>query len=74
MDPRHEQLCKIAYRLWEERGCPEGSPEIDWRHAEEEFAEEESPGQTRDGAEPSGYSVHAGQEPTKPRVGRGAKP
>jgi hypothetical protein len=74
MDPRHEQLCKIAYRLWEERGCPEGSPEIDWRRAEEEFAGEESPGQTRDGAEPSGHSVRAGQEPAKPRVGHGAKP
>ncbi len=24
----------LAYRLWEERGCPVGSPEQDWLEAE----------------------------------------
>jgi hypothetical protein len=26
---------KLAYNLWCKRGCPVGSPEIDWRDAEE---------------------------------------
>ena len=26
-----------AYELWQERGCPIGSPETDWLRAEEEL-------------------------------------
>jgi hypothetical protein len=33
---RHEQIEKQAYRLWEERGRPWGSPEDDWLRAERE--------------------------------------
>ena len=33
----HEQIAERAYRLWCERGCPHGSPEIDWFRAEEEL-------------------------------------
>ncbi len=28
---------KLAYRFWEERGRPFGSPEVDWFQAEREF-------------------------------------
>jgi hypothetical protein len=31
---RHEEIAKLAYQLWERRGRPVGSPEIDWRAAE----------------------------------------
>ena len=31
----HDDLCKTAYRFWQERGCPDGSPEVDWQRAEE---------------------------------------
>jgi hypothetical protein len=31
--PTQEQLASIAYRLWQQRGCPEGSPEVDWHRA-----------------------------------------
>ena len=31
---------KLAYRFWEERGCPLGSPEEDWLKAEREFDRE----------------------------------
>ena len=31
---RHEFVAKVAYRLWEERGRPFGSPEVDWFAAE----------------------------------------
>ena len=29
----HDQIAALAYRLWQERGGPEGSPEIDWLDA-----------------------------------------
>jgi hypothetical protein len=27
---RHDEIAKLAYELWERRGHPLGSPEIDW--------------------------------------------
>jgi Protein of unknown function (DUF2934) len=32
---QQESVSQLAYRLWEERGRPEGSPEYDWFLAEE---------------------------------------
>jgi hypothetical protein len=32
-----ENLEKLAYGLWQERGCPYGSPEVDWLEAERKF-------------------------------------
>ncbi len=36
-DGYHGEIEKLAYRLWQERGCPFGSPEEDWFEAEREF-------------------------------------
>ena len=33
-EDRHEFVAKLAYRLWEKRGRPIGSPEVDWFAAE----------------------------------------
>lgn len=33
-EDRHEYVAKLAYKLWEERGRPFGSPEVDWFAAE----------------------------------------
>ena len=33
----HEEIAVRAYALWEQRGCPIGSPEEDWLCAEEEI-------------------------------------
>jgi hypothetical protein len=33
-EDRHEFVAKLAYQLWEERGSPFGSPEVDWFAAE----------------------------------------
>jgi hypothetical protein len=33
-EDRHEFVAKLAYKLWEERGRPLGSPELDWFAAE----------------------------------------
>jgi len=30
----HDEIAKLAYELWERRGRPLGSPEIDWYVAE----------------------------------------
>ena len=35
-----EEIALRAYRLWEARGCPIGSPEEDWLRAEEEIRNE----------------------------------
>jgi len=32
-----DDVAAHAYRCWHERGCPEGSPEVDWHRAEEEL-------------------------------------
>ena len=34
---QHEQIEKLAYHLWEQRGRPLGSPGDDWLRAEEEI-------------------------------------
>jgi hypothetical protein len=33
-EDRHEFVQKLAYKLWEDRGRPFGSPEVDWCAAE----------------------------------------
>jgi hypothetical protein len=37
----NEERVRRAHRLWEERGCPIGSPEEDWFRAEEEIRSEQ---------------------------------
>jgi len=32
-----DQIASLAYTLWQQRGCPEGSPDADWLRAEEEL-------------------------------------
>ena len=34
-----DDIAARAYECWCERGCPEGSPEVDWRRAEQELRE-----------------------------------
>jgi hypothetical protein len=33
-DPSQQDIAKLAYALWEERGMPDGSAEEDWIEAE----------------------------------------
>ncbi len=35
--PDREQVARLAYRYWEERGRPDGTPEEDWFRAEQEL-------------------------------------
>jgi hypothetical protein len=36
-EPDRRKVEQLAYRYWMERGCPDGSPEEDWFHAEDEL-------------------------------------
>lgn len=36
--PGVDEISARAYQRWHQRGCPDGSPEVDWRAAEEELA------------------------------------
>ena len=33
-----QEVAVLAYQFWEARGCPDGSPEVDWFRAEQEIA------------------------------------
>ena len=37
MHPEHRVIGELAYRLWQARGCPEGSAEKDWLDAEKQL-------------------------------------
>jgi hypothetical protein len=39
--PVQEQIAALAYSLWKERGCPEGSPDVDWFKAEAKLTADE---------------------------------
>jgi hypothetical protein len=41
--PTHEDVARLAYQFWEERGAPIGSPEVDWARAERELSGKRSP-------------------------------
>src|SRR5580692_9660976 len=33
----HDDIAALAHKLWQDRGCPEGSSEEDWFHAAEQL-------------------------------------
>jgi hypothetical protein len=33
----HDEIAALAYRHWLTRGCPEGSPDVDWFQAAQEL-------------------------------------
>ena len=37
-----EEIAARSYQLWQERGCPIGSPEVDWFQAEGELLDRQS--------------------------------
>ncbi len=32
-----DDVSELAYKLWQDRGCPDGSPEEDWFRAEKQL-------------------------------------
>jgi LmbE family N-acetylglucosaminyl deacetylase len=37
MHPEHRTIGELAYRLWQARGCPDGTAEQDWLEAEKQL-------------------------------------
>ena len=35
----HQDIVALAHELWQARGCPEGSPDVDWFKAAEDLRE-----------------------------------
>jgi Protein of unknown function (DUF2934) len=35
---RSEEIARLAYVLWQQRGCPPESAETDWREAEQQLS------------------------------------
>ncbi len=35
--PNPEDIAALAYLLWQDRGCPQGTPEEDWFQAEQKL-------------------------------------
>jgi hypothetical protein len=33
----HDDIATLAYKLWQQRGCPDGSDQEDWFRAEDEL-------------------------------------
>jgi hypothetical protein len=42
--PSTLEIAALAHELWKARGCPQGSPETDWFHAEEQLRLDEDNG------------------------------
>jgi hypothetical protein len=42
-----DMIASRAYEKWEQRGCPEGEPEVDWFAARAELEQESGSGETR---------------------------
>jgi hypothetical protein len=40
---KHHEIAVLAYAFWQQRGCPEGSPEQDWYEAEQRVRLVEQP-------------------------------
>jgi hypothetical protein len=51
MRPTRDEIQRLAYQFWEERGCPLDSPDIDWWRAEQKLLES-APPETGDGDRP----------------------
>jgi hypothetical protein len=41
--PEHRSIGELAYRLWQSRGCPEGTAEQDWLDAERQLRASDLP-------------------------------
>lgn len=39
----HEAIAARAYQCWHVRGCPNGSPDVDWQQAEQELSAPNEP-------------------------------
>jgi len=64
----HDDVKQRAYECWQQRGCPIGSPEVDWWRAEQELSTESATGVTSGDDQPG-----IEQTRTAARSGRSAR-
>jgi Protein of unknown function (DUF2934) len=43
MNPDNRSIGELAYRLWQSRGCPDGTAEEDWLEAERQLIGDKQP-------------------------------
>ena len=46
------EIAALAHHLWQARGCPVGSPDIDWFHAEQQLCRQTGDAQSPQVSEP----------------------
>jgi hypothetical protein len=51
--PEHRSIGELAYRIWQARGCPEGSAEQDWLDAEKQLMSAQRAATAQYAAEPT---------------------
>ena len=70
MHPEHRSIGELAYRLWQSRGCPQGTAEQDWREAEEQLlraAQHAAPPTLTDAVDRSLLSTYPASDPPASR-------
>jgi hypothetical protein len=65
----HELTARLAYQLWEQRGRPFGSPEVDWLAAEQALAS--TPGDSKPDFPVYGITLEPNEGPFFPVDQRG---
>jgi len=65
-----DEIARLAYHLWQARGCPNGSSEIDWLQAEQELRSQIADKQKEEPAKPTVFRKSAGTTRSG-RVARG---
>ena len=69
-DERVAAVAELAYRLWEERGRPEGSPDEDWYRAEVIVdRQDDRVGEKRDALDTARSRTRRKSGPRRPRLG-----
>lgn len=63
MDQKQEVIAQLAYQLWEQRGCPQGSANADWYEAERRLADVSMPEVLEADVEASGVDSFPASDP-----------
>ena len=70
MHPEHRTIGELAYRIWQDRGCPQGSAEQDWLDAEKQLRLAPRAAEPRTaGSSPPQHSKSAPDTPSAKRPG-----
>jgi hypothetical protein len=68
MHPEHRSIGELAYRLWQARGCPDGTAEQDWLEAEKQIQATRSRSQSSDALDDSLKGTFPASDPPASRL------